>query len=148
MRGMNRVFLIGNVGRDPEMRKSARGESWCSFSLATNRRVRAADGTWSEEADWHEIRTFGRVADVCARHVSRGRMIAVEGSLAYSKWKDDAGNQRVSARILADRVEFLDREARSSESRTSEELSAPAPASRKEADVPGPPPRREADIPF
>lgn len=114
MRGMNRVFLIGNAGRDAEVRKSAKGDSWCSFSVATNRRVRGPDGEWTEEADWHEIRAFGRTADACARYVAKGRAIAVEGSLSYSKWKDEQGNTRVSTRILADRVEFLDmREPRS-----------------------------------
>jgi len=142
MRGMNRVILIGNVGRDPEVRKSAKGESWCSFSLATNRRVRGPDGEWTDEADWHEIRAFGRTADACARFLTKGRPVAVDGSLSYSKWKDDQGNTRVNTRILADRVEFLDsREGRAQ---------SPPPAS--------PPPPRPAtgpaepapvdDIPF
>jgi single-strand DNA-binding protein len=110
---MNRVFLIGNAGRDAEVRRSAKGDAWCSFSIATNRRVRGPDGEWTEEADWHEIRAFGRTAEACARYVAKGRAVAVEGSLSYSKWKDDQGNPRVSTRILADRVEFLDtREAR------------------------------------
>lgn len=108
MRGMNRVFLVGNAGRDAEVRKTAKGDAWCAFSLATNRRVRGPDGEWTDEADWHEVRAFGRTAEACARHVAKGRAIAVEGSLSYSKWKDDQGNARVSTRILADRVEFLD----------------------------------------
>lgn len=109
MRGVNRVILVGNVGRDPEVRRSKSGDPWCTFSLATNRGVRDADGNWTTEADWHDIKAFGRTAEICSEYVRKGKAIAVEGSITYRKWQDNEGRNRYSTTILAERVQFVDK---------------------------------------
>lgn len=107
MRGVNRVFLVGNLGQAPELRVSRAGEAWCRFSLATNRRRRDEAGNWGEEADWHSVRVFGKAAESCMRFLGRGSTVAIEGSIRYDKWTDNEGNRRISTRILADRITFL-----------------------------------------
>jgi single-strand DNA-binding protein len=106
MRGMNKVFLTGVVGRDPEVRQTRGGGSWCTFSLATNRPKRDGDA-WVEEVDWHEIKVFGADAERCGRYLKKGSVASVQGEMHYERWTDDAGARRTSARVVADEVAFV-----------------------------------------
>jgi single-strand DNA-binding protein len=106
MRGINRVTLIGNLGRDPELRTSANGTvSWCTFSLATTRSRKQGD-EWVDQTDWHRIKVFGTQAELCSRYLSKGRMVYVEGSVTYDQWERD-GVKRTTTVIMADQVTFL-----------------------------------------
>lgn len=118
MRGVNRVFIVGRLGQDPEVRQSAKGEPWCKFTVATNRNRKDGDGNWTEEADWHDVKAFGRTAEQCAQFLARGSAVAIEGALGYRKWKDDEGKTRVSTSVLADRVSFLDKKKEGAEETT------------------------------
>lgn len=106
MRGLNQIVLVGNLGRDPEIRPGKSGIPWGTFSLATTRARRDGE-KWVEDVDWHEVKVFGALAEQVGRFCKKGRPVAVTGSVTYEKWSDDEGNKRVSARILADRVDFL-----------------------------------------
>lgn len=107
MRGLNRVMLVGHLGREPELRTSQSGKvSWCTFTLATGRSKKEAD-RWVEATDWHRIKVFGTQAELSHRYLSKGHMVAVEGAVVYDTWVDKDGNKRTSTVIMADRVTFL-----------------------------------------
>lgn len=106
MRGLNRLFLIGRLGQDPELRRSPGGTPWCALSVATSR-GRVKDGAWVEETDWHDVRVFGDDAVRCEQRLRKGSAVAVEGALIYDSWTDDAGQRRRKARVVCNRVQFL-----------------------------------------
>ncbi len=106
MRGMNRVTLIGRLGRHPELRTSKAGNPWCTLAVATDRRRKDGD-EWKTETDWHRVKVFGNDAERCERMLRAGSMVAIEGTMTYDKWEDDQGKKRISPRILAERVGFL-----------------------------------------
>ena len=98
---MNKVILIGRLGKDPESRGSQGGSTICKFSLAT-------DDGWGEnqKTNWHRITTFGKTAENCAKYLEKGRQVAVEGRVDYSEYEKD-GQKRYGTEIIADRVTFL-----------------------------------------
>jgi len=107
MRSLNRIVLIGRLGRSPEIRQSAKGGSpWGLLSVATSRPRKSGDA-WVEDTDWHHVKVFGKEADYCERVLQTGALIAVEGTLVYEKWKDAEGNKRNATRVLADRISLL-----------------------------------------
>lgn len=100
---VNKVILIGRLGKDPEVRASQAGKSFCTFTLAT-------DTGFGEnrKTDWHNIVTFDKQADNCGRFLKKGSLVYVEGRISYDKYQDKDGQQRTSTRILANTVQFLD----------------------------------------
>jgi single-strand DNA-binding protein len=106
MRSLNRIVVVGRLGRDPETRTSAGGTPWGSLSVATSRGRREGD-TWVEDTDWHTVRIFGRDAEFAQRQLHRGDLVAVEGSVQYDKWTTADGEKRVSTRIVADRLHLI-----------------------------------------
>lgn len=100
------VELIGNLGRDPEVRKTASGMSVCNLSVATSSR-RKKDDEWVEETEWHRVAVFNKTADNCARFLKKGSRVHVNGRLRTSSYEKD-GEKRYSTEIVADRVNFLD----------------------------------------
>lgn len=108
MRGLNKVILIGRLGKDPEVRESQSGTAkWGSFSLATHRGVRRGD-QWQEETDWHRITCFGALAERCGSFLQKGALVAVEGSVQNDNWTTEEGTRRYSTTIIADGVTFLE----------------------------------------
>ena len=108
MRTMNRIFLVGRLGQDPELRKAKNGgEPWTTLSLATDRFRREGD-QWVGEAEWHRVKVFGPTAEACHRLLRKGGVAAVEGRLTYDKWTAHDGTPRVTAQIMADRVSCLE----------------------------------------
>ncbi len=107
MRSMNRLFVIGRLGRVPEIRQSSPGGvRWGLLSVATSRSRKSGDA-WVEETDWHQVKVFGKEADYCERVLQKGALIAVEGTVVYEKWKDAEGKRNSATRILADRISLL-----------------------------------------
>jgi single-strand DNA-binding protein len=104
MRGVNNVILLGRLGRDPEVRVSAGGQPWGTFSLATGRGKKGDDGQWTEETDWHAIKVFGKDADFAHRMLRRGSLVHVSGTIVYEKWTSADGTPKTATRIHADRV--------------------------------------------
>lgn len=108
MRGLNKVIMIGRLGREPEIRASREsGAKWGTFSLATNRSIRVGD-SWEEATDWHRVKCFGKLAERCALYLSKGSLVAVEGAVHSEQWTDDDGQRRYSTSIVADSVTFLE----------------------------------------
>ena len=101
---MNKVFLIGNLTRDPEIRTTTTGIQVCNFSIAVNRR-RRAEGT--QETDFFNIVAWRQLADLCSKYLSKGRKVAVTGSVSVSTYTGNDGTTRASLEVTADDVEFL-----------------------------------------
>ncbi len=101
---MNKVFLIGNLTRDPEIRTTTTGIQVCNFSIAVNRR-RRADGV--QETDFFNIVTWRQLAELCSKYLSKGRKVAVTGSIQTRTYEAQDGSKRNAFDIVADEVEFL-----------------------------------------
>ncbi len=107
MANLNKVFLIGNLTRDPELRYIPSGTAVANFGLATNRVYTAQDGERKEEVCFVEIVTWAKTAENCANYLSKGSPIFVEGRLQYDSWETEDGQKRSRLRVVADRVQFL-----------------------------------------
>jgi single-strand DNA-binding protein len=99
MASVNKVILIGNVGRDPEIRYTQGGEPIANFSLATNEAWTDKSGQKQEHTEWHSVEVFGKTAQVVRDYVTKGRQIYIEGSIRTNEYTDKDGNQRKSVRI-------------------------------------------------
>ena len=103
---MNKVFLIGNLTRDPEMRSTQSGIPVCNFSIAVNRRFRNAQ-TGQQETDFFNIVAWRQLAELCSRYLAKGRKVAVFGSIQTRTYEAQDGTKRTAFDIVADEVEFL-----------------------------------------
>ena len=106
-RSLNKVTLIGRLGRDPEMRYTASGTAVCTFTLATNRFRQGADGQPQEETDWHTVVTWDKLAETCNQFLSKGRLVYVEGHLQTRSWEQD-GQKRYKTEVVAREMIILD----------------------------------------
>ncbi len=107
MASVNKVILIGNLGRDPELRYTASGQGVTNFTLATNERWRDKDGNNQERTEWHRIVVWGKSAENCAQYLQKGRSVYVEGRLQTREWEDKDGNKRSTTEVVALNVTFL-----------------------------------------
>ena len=107
MAGVNKVILIGNLGRDPELRYTQGGQAVANFTLATTERFPTKDGERQERTEWHRIVAWGRTAELCAQYLSKGRSVYVEGRLQTREWEDREGQKRRTTEIVAQTVQFL-----------------------------------------
>jgi single-strand DNA-binding protein len=99
MASVNRVILIGNLGRDPEIRYTQGGEPIANFSLATSERWTGKDGQKQERTEWHRVEVFGKTAQVVRDYVTKGKPVYIEGSIRYDEWTDKDGNKRNMTKI-------------------------------------------------
>ena len=128
---MNKVFLIGNLTRDPEMRSTSTGIPVCNFSIAVNRRKRA-DG--QQETDFFNIVAWRQLAELCSRYLVKGRKVAVFGSIQTRSYEAQDGSKRTAFDIVADEVEFLSSaNAGSAPSSDYHAAVSPAPVQRQQA---------------
>ncbi len=111
MGGLNKVFLIGRLGRDPEDRITAGGTKVSNFSLATDH-FRGGDGQSQKITEWHRIVAFGKTAEQCNQYLKKGRLICVEGMLQTRSWEKPPGEKHFVTEVVASRVTFLDSKGR------------------------------------
>ena len=105
---INRVVLVGNLTRDPELRHTPSGTAVCSLRLAVNsRRKDASTGEWGEKPNYFDITVWGNQGESCAQYLSKGRPVAIDGRLEWREWQDKEGNKRQGVDIIADSVQFL-----------------------------------------
>jgi single-strand DNA-binding protein len=107
MASVNKVILIGNLGRDPELRYTQGGQAVANFTLATNERFSTKDGDKQERTEWHRIVAWGRTGELCAQYLSKGRSVYIEGRLQTREWEDKEGQKRRTTEIVANTVQFL-----------------------------------------
>ena len=108
MSGVNKAILIGNLGADPEVRFTPGGSPVTTFRIATSERFTDKGGTQQEKTEWHRVVVFGRTAENCNQHLSKGGKVYVEGKMQTRKWQDRDGNDRYTTEVVAQSVEFLD----------------------------------------
>ena len=109
MASVNKVILIGNLGKDPDLRYTPSGQAVATFSLATNDRYKDKDGQMVERAEWHNIVVWGKQAETAKEYLKKGRQIFVEGRIAYRTYDDREGNKRYITEVVAQRLQFLGR---------------------------------------
>lgn len=107
MAGLNKVMLIGNVGKDPEMRYTANGKAVTTFTIACNRTFNSPDGERREETDWFDIVTWEKLAELCSQFLQKGRQAYVEGRLHTRSWEGQDGQKRYRTEVVANAVLFL-----------------------------------------
>lgn len=108
MRGMNRVMLIGRLGRDPETRYTKKGTPVTNLSVATSYTRKDQSGLPTEQTEWHRVTVWGKQAEVCGEYLNKGRLIYAEGRLSTRNWCDEKGNERKTTEIMASDIRFLD----------------------------------------
>jgi single-strand DNA-binding protein len=108
MAGINKVILIGNLGRDPELRYTQNGQPVANFSLATSENwTDKSSGEKVEKTEWHRIVVWGRTAEHCSQYLAKGRTVYVEGRLQTRDWEDKEGQKRSTTEVNAQTVQFL-----------------------------------------
>ncbi|MBI4726855.1 single-stranded DNA-binding protein [candidate division TA06 bacterium] len=110
---LNRVFMVGRLTKDPELRQTTNGTSVANFTIALNRRYKSATGEWKDEATYVGVVAWQKLAELCKQYLAKGRAVLVEGKLQNRNWETEDGQKRSIIEIRADRIEFLDRESRS-----------------------------------
>jgi single-strand DNA-binding protein len=107
-KGVNKVFLLGNVGKDPEIRSTAGGMTIASFTLATADRQKDAQGNWADKTEWHNLVAFQRTAEIVRDYVKKGTQVFVEGKIQTRSWDDkESGAKRYKTEILVNELSLL-----------------------------------------
>ena len=127
MASVNKVILVGNLGKDPESRFLPDGGAVCNFSIATTDKWKDKSGEQQERTEWHRVSTFAKLAEICGEYLKKGSQVYVEGRLQTRKWQDKEGKDRYTTEIVADRMQMLGSRGGGSES-MGQPRSAPAPA--------------------
>jgi single-strand DNA-binding protein len=124
-RGLNKVMIIGNLGRDPEMRYTPSGKPVTSFSLASSRSWVSSDGERREETEWFNVVAWGNLAEICNQHLAKRQQVYIEGRLQTRSWEDGNGQRHFRTEVVANEMIILgSRSKYRNSSRESEEASA------------------------
>ncbi len=128
MASVNKVILIGNLGKDPEVRYAPSGSAICNITVATSRQWKdKTTGEKQEETEWHRVTFFDRLAEVAGEYLKKGKSVYIEGRLKTRKWTDKEGVERYSTDILADEMKMLgSREGLGGDDAAGGQRSAPA----------------------
>ena len=114
MPSLNKVFLMGNLTRDPELRYTASGSAVADFGIAVNRRYKQGD-EWKEDVCFVDITVWGKQAENCAEYLNKGRGVFIEGRLQFRSWESEEGQKRHKIEVVANNVQFLSRSQPSQE---------------------------------
>ena len=125
-KSLNKVIIIGNLGRDPEMRYMPSGRPVTSFSVATSRSWTNADGERREETEWFNVVAWGNLAEICKQHLKKGQQVYVEGRLQTRSWEDNDGKKRFRTEVVANEMIMLGNR------RSASETAEPADAGEEE----------------
>ncbi len=147
---LNKVFLMGNLTRDPEVKYTPKGTAVCDLGIAINDSYKAQDGTIKETVTYVDVEVWGRTAENCKQYLSKGRPVFIEGQLKLDQWEQD-GQKKSKMKVRADRVQFLGGgpgrgggEQRAASGESARPATRPASSVSEDA----PPPPSDDDIPF
>jgi len=147
---VNRVILIGRLGRDPEMRYTSSGTPVTNFSIATDEVWKDQNGERQQKTEWHNIVVWNKLAETCNTYLKKGKLVFIEGRIQTREWDDKDGNKRRTTEIVASNMQMLDRRDAGEEGKADYRAPAPGPA----AAAPAPAPKvmeagiTDDDIPF
>ncbi len=130
MASLNKVLLIGNTGKDPEVRYTTSGTAVASFSLATSEKFKNKGGEWEERTEWHKVILWGRLAEIAGEYLTKGKTVFIEGRLQTRKWQDRDGTDHYTTEIVGEKMQMLSRKegnGRTEEAAPSHEDQAPLP---------------------
>ena len=134
MASVNKVILIGNLGRDPEVRYMPSGDAVANISIATTETWKDKTGEKQEKTEWHRVAMFGKTAEIAGEYLKKGSQVYIEGRLETRKWTDKEGHERYTTEIRADRMQMLGSRSGGSERMAPPEddapRAAPAPAQK------------------
>lgn len=125
MASVNQVIILGNLGKDPELKHTQTGKSVATFSVATTDKWKDNNGQWHEKTEWHNIVVWGAKADNCAQYLSKGSSVYIDGKISTRTWDDRDGNKKYKTEIIANEVLFLNKKSGGGQSNNQK----PAPAS-------------------
>ncbi len=108
MPGLNRVQLIGYLGRDPETRYTPKGSTVCTFTVAVSRRWKGAEGDIKEATDWFNVEAWGKLGEICQKYLHKGRLVFIEGRLQTDRYETD-DQVRYFTKVVASEMQMLDR---------------------------------------
>jgi len=158
---LNKCMIIGNLGRDPEMRYTPSGQAVTQFTVATNRNYRDQQGEWQKETEWFRVVVWGQQAERAAENLRKGNKVYIEGRIQTRQWEDQSGQKRYTTELIANQVSSLERRERDEDAPLPEDGSggqsarpaaaaAAAPAARSgEGPAPAPAPGEDFDdLPF
>lgn len=151
--GVNRVILLGNLGRDPEIRFTNSGQAVCNFSVATNESWTDKDGQKKERTEWHKVVVWGKLGELCGEYLKKGRQVFIEGKLQTREWTDKENKKNYTTEIVAQNVQFIGaREGMGGSRGNGQEYGPPPPGMDEMGPGPGAPPPSgggsDEDIPF
>ncbi len=126
MASVNKVILVGNLGKDPDSRYLPDGGAVCNFSVATTDKWKDKSGEPQERTEWHRVSTFSKLAEICGEYLKKGSQVYIEGRLQTRKWQDKEGHDRYTTEIVADRMQMLGSRAGGSETMAREPKAAAA----------------------
>lgn len=107
MKSLNRIMLIGNLGRDPEVRYAGGGTAVCNFTLATNESWKDRDGNSQERTEWHKIVAWGKLGEICGEFLAKGKAVYIEGRTQTREWEDRDGQKRKTTEVVAHQMIML-----------------------------------------
>jgi single-strand DNA-binding protein len=125
---LNKCMIIGNLGRDPEMRYTPSGQAVTQFTVATNRRWRDQQDEWQEETEWFRVVVWGQQAERTAERLRKGHKVYVEGRIQTRQWEDQTGQKRYTTELVANTVTSLERRERDEEAPLPDERPGGAPS--------------------
>jgi single-strand DNA-binding protein len=138
MASINKVILIGNLGRDPEVRYTPGGTAVANFTLATTDSWKNKDGDQESRTEWHRVVAWSRLGEICGEYLSKGSQVYIEGSLQTNEWEDQEGNKRKTTEIRAWRMQMLGPKTQEAQSKKEGTSFPPPPLynNRAEDDIP------------
>jgi len=137
MASLNKVMLIGNLGKDPEIKYTPEGLAIAKFSMATKEQWKDKDGQKQDKTEWHNIVTFGKLAEICGEYLAKGKQVYIEGRIQTRSWDDKDGNKKYTTEIVANTMQMLGKaDASSKGSTVTDENAVASEPSHTEDDVP------------
>jgi single-strand DNA-binding protein len=107
MSGVNKVIIVGRLGTDPELKTVGSGQQVARLSVATSENWVDREGQKQERTEWHRIVVWGKLAEICGRHLAKGRQVYLEGRLQTRSWEDQQGQKKYATEIIANNIQFL-----------------------------------------
>ena len=129
---LNKAFILGNLTRDPEVRQTPNGQQVCTFDIATNRIWPSPNGEKNQKAEFHRIVTWGKLADICAQYLAKGRLVFIEGRIETRSWQDQSGTKKYRTEIVAESMQMGPRMGE----RSPASAETPEPASQQDPQEP------------
>ncbi len=151
---VNKVILIGRLGKDPEVKYTPSGAPVAKFSLATDESYKDRSGEQQKRTEWHNIVAWNKLAEICGQYLTKGKQVYIEGSIRSREWQDQSGNKRRTYEIIAQRMQMLGSRADSEHAASAATAAAASPTDPASAEPPAaepPPPSSEItdeDVPF